>query len=139
MFLNSLLFLFVSPFLSSLFLLLLLFIFRIIRLFKTLGHYLLRILFILLNIIVEQVGWIMLHIGIDPLLIYILVCNELFNFSARCILSWFLVIRRKSCFPIRVNNKIVDVFVKFHNLRLPLVEINRFDFSNVHLELSMHS
>lgn len=74
--------------------------------------------------LVEAGGRVIFVVSVDPFLIYIFIGYELFYFSARSVLSWFLVTRWQSCFPISVHDYIVNILVEFYHFRLPLVQVN---------------
>jgi hypothetical protein len=50
-----------------------------------------------------------------------------------------IVVRREVCFPIRINDGVVYMFVHFYHFGLPLIQIHRLDLGDVDLQLSMLS
>jgi len=118
---------------SSLFLIFTLFFVLFLIIVST--HDFLLALFELFPVIPVQRSEVHLHGGINPLAVDVLVPDERLHLVSRRVLVRLSEAMGQSGLPEGVDEHVVHVLVHLYHLRLPLVQVNRFDLGDVHLQL----
>jgi hypothetical protein len=85
----------------------------------------------------KETSRVITHVGVSPSLVQVLILYKTWYLTAAGILTWLLKVSCESCFPVGVNDIVVNVFVELNHLGLPLIQVNWLDFGDVNLQITM--